>query len=193
MAGEVGELFSPFEVTRSLRDISPADYIFKIESFSVLLGALEKYESKVFKAGGYEWKLSLYPGGNKNRDVKDHVSLYLQLANTTKFRGDWEVNVKFTLFVFDHICDKYLATEDVGQVRRFHSMKTEWGFDQFLSLDAFNNRSNGYLVNDCCVFGAEVFVIKYAGKGECLSMKKELQAQYCHAFKEDDDLSQWKQ
>ncbi|XP_059653042.1 uncharacterized protein LOC132300106 isoform X2 [Cornus florida] len=99
------------KVTRSLRDISPADYIFKIESFSVLLGALEKYESKVFKAGGYEWKLSLYPGGNKNRDVKDHVSLYLQLANTTKIRGDWEANVKFTLFVFDHICDKYLAIE----------------------------------------------------------------------------------
>ena len=28
-------------------------------------------------------------------------------------------------------------------------------------------------MDDSCIFGAEVFVIKYSGKGECLSMIKD--------------------
>ncbi|XP_059651082.1 MATH domain and coiled-coil domain-containing protein At2g01790-like [Cornus florida] len=165
----------PAEVTRSLRDVQPGDYLFKIESFSILLESdVEKYESNDFEAGGYKWRLSLYPNGNKKKNVKDHISLYLVIADTAKLPRGWEVNVNFKLFVFDHLHDKYLTIQDAGQVRRFHAMNTDWGFDQFLSLDIFKNPSNGYLVDDCCVFGAEVFVINYAGKGECLSMKKEL-------------------
>ena len=52
-------------------------------------------------------------------------------------------------------------------------MKTEWGFDQFLPLKTFEDSSKGYLVKDCCVFGAEVFVIKPSGKREVLSMLKK--------------------
>ncbi|KAB5526898.1 hypothetical protein DKX38_020745 [Salix brachista] len=58
-------------------------------------------------------------------------------------------------------------------VKRFHEMKTEWGFDQFLPLKTFKDSSKGYLVKDCCVFGAEVFVIKPSGKREVLSMLKK--------------------
>ena len=52
-------------------------------------------------------------------------------------------------------------------------MKTQCGFPQFLPLDVLNDPCNGYLMEDSCIFGAEVFVIKYSGKGECLSMIKE--------------------
>lgn len=52
-------------------------------------------------------------------------------------------------------------------------MNTAWGFDELLSLDTLNDASNGYLVDDCCVFGAEVFVVKYNGQGECRSMIKD--------------------
>ncbi|XP_058189547.1 serine carboxypeptidase-like 1 [Rhododendron vialii] len=52
-------------------------------------------------------------------------------------------------------------------------MNTEWGFDELLSLDTLNDASNGYLVDDCCVFGAEVFVLKCNGQGECRSMMKD--------------------
>ncbi|KAM7473745.1 hypothetical protein LguiB_020988 [Lonicera macranthoides] len=51
-------------------------------------------------------------------------------------------------------------------------MKTEWGFDELLPLDLFKNTSNGYLLEDSCVFGAEVLVIQYGGLGQCLEMKK---------------------
>ena len=66
----------------------------------------------------------------------------------------------------------YLVDVD-GTIRRFHDVKTEWGFDKFLTLNSFNLRCNGYLVNDCCVFGAEVFVHERSGKREFLSMIKE--------------------
>ncbi|XVF38953.1 hypothetical protein REPUB_Repub20aG0147300 [Reevesia pubescens] len=56
--------------------------------------------------------------------------------------------------------------------RRFHRLKHQWGFDQFLPIRTFNDVSNGYLLDDSCVFGAEVFVTKEmsSGKGECLLM-----------------------
>ncbi len=52
-------------------------------------------------------------------------------------------------------------------------MGRRWGFDQLISLEAFNGPSNGYLVDDCCVFGVKVVVHERSGKGECFSMVKQ--------------------
>ena len=41
-------------------------------------------------------------------------------------------------------------------------MMTEWGFDEFLSLETLTNDFHGYIKGDSCVFGAEVFVIKHS-------------------------------
>ncbi|KAJ6872515.1 hypothetical protein NC651_031590 [Populus alba x Populus x berolinensis] len=38
--------------------------------------------------------------------------------------------------------DNYFFVESDGPVKRFHEMKTEWGFDQLLSLETFNDASN---------------------------------------------------
>ncbi|KAL9348576.1 hypothetical protein Peur_059942 [Populus x canadensis] len=100
-----------------------------------------------------EKRLCLYPKGNKKGNLPRR----------------WEVNAEFKLFVFDQINNKYLTV----QVKRFHEMKTEWGFDQLLSLETFNDASKGYLVKDCCVFGAEIFVIKPTRKWELHSMIKD--------------------
>ena len=73
----------------------------------------------------------------------------------------------------------------MGKQRRFHGLKLEWGFDQFIPLEEFINASHGYLVGDTCVFGAEVFV-KETKKctRECLSMKKLTSASnYKHVWK----------
>jgi hypothetical protein len=42
-----------------------------------------------------------------------------------------------------------------------------------LSLETFNDASKGYPVKDCCVFGAEIFVIKPTRKWELHSMVKK--------------------
>jgi hypothetical protein len=64
------------------------------------------------------------------------------------------------------------------RVKRFHNSKTEWGFTQLLSHDILNDSSNGYLVDDTCVFGVEVLFIKGIHKGESLSMISEPQQNY---------------
>ncbi|XP_024039291.1 ubiquitin carboxyl-terminal hydrolase 12 [Citrus clementina] len=51
-------------------------------------------------------------------------------------------------------------------------MKRECGIDKLIPLQAFKEPSNGYLVDDSCVFGAEIFVIKPTGKGEAVSIVK---------------------
>ena len=60
-----------------------------------------------------------------------------------------------------------------SKASHFNVIKTRRGIAQFLSLDELKDPCNGYLMDDCCIFGAEVFVIKYSGKGECLSVIKD--------------------
>ncbi|OWM63253.1 hypothetical protein CDL15_Pgr010653 [Punica granatum] len=54
-------------------------------------------------------------------------------------------------------------------------MKLESGFDQLIPLKTFTDSRNGYLEDDTCVLGAEVFVSKErsTGKGENLVMIKD--------------------
>lgn len=71
-----------------------------------------------------------------------------------------------------------------GNGRRFNELKLEWGFDEFISLEAFNDVTNGYLVGDTCVFGAEVSVCskRITGQGECLLMRNN-PISYKHVWK----------
>lgn len=58
-----------------------------------------------------------------------------------------------------------------GITRRFLPAKSEWGFPKFISKKILSDPSNGYLINDNCVFGAEVFIVKREAVIECLSFK----------------------
>nr|GMC84038.1 MATH domain and coiled-coil domain-containing protein At2g01790-like [Ipomoea batatas] len=144
------------------RDIPPAHFIFMIRSFSLLdETGNEKHESGVFQACDKKWKLCVYPKGKKKQadgDGDGHISLYLEIVDTNDYPRGWEVHVKFSLFVYDYVQDKYLTVQD-----------------QLLSLSTFKDPSNGYLVDDTCAFGAEILVISDAAtkRRECLSMVKD--------------------
>lgn len=63
-----------------------------------------------------------------------------------------------------------------------HRAMLQVGFDRVIPLKAFSVASNGYLIDDTCVFGAEVFVCKErrAGKAEYLSrIKKAFMNKHC--------------
>ncbi|KAJ0105627.1 hypothetical protein Patl1_19260 [Pistacia atlantica] len=155
------------------RDAPPSHYLFKIESFSLLSKApLPKYTSNQFDAGGYKWKLSLYPSGDKQKDGEGFISIYLALTETSSFSSGWDVNVVFNFFILDQLQNKYIVVQEWIE-RRYHAMKTEWGITKFIDLEMFHNPLKGYLIDDTCVFGAEVFVVKSTFKGERLSMVKE--------------------
>ncbi|XP_015899301.3 TNF receptor-associated factor homolog 1b [Ziziphus jujuba] len=155
----------------------PTHYTLKINNFSLLAkNSIDRYESGEFQAGGYKWKLVVYPSGNKNRNVKEHVSVYLAMIKENSLPTGWQVYANFSLFLLDQNEDNYMVLQYAEErERQFHALKLEWGFDKFISLKAFNDARNGFLVDDSCVFGAEVFVCKErsTGKGQCLSMIKD--------------------
>ncbi|KAK3404311.1 hypothetical protein EUGRSUZ_K00615 [Eucalyptus grandis] len=167
-------------LSTEFRDVVPAHFVLKIKSFSLFAKkSIEKYESGEFEAGGYKWKLILYPNGDKNRNGEDHVSVYLAASGTSPFQLGWEIHAVVRLSVYDQTCDRYFTVQ--GKVARFHALKTEWGVPRYMLLKTFTNPLNGYLVDDTCVFGVEVFVIKSAGVGECLTLKES--ASYTHEWK----------
>ncbi|KAH7576238.1 hypothetical protein ACOSP7_003554 [Xanthoceras sorbifolium] len=166
------------EILREEREFQPAHFILKIVSYSLLLDGIDekggKYETGTFDVGGYKWKLILYPRGNKT--CKDHISLYLGIVEGNSFSDKWTVCANFKLFVLNQKTMKYLTIQDAKRtVRYFDKLRIEQGFAQLLSLDQFNDPCNGYLVNDCCVFGAEILVVQPPSSiEETITMVKEL-------------------
>ncbi|KAL5795553.1 hypothetical protein ACOSQ2_000373 [Xanthoceras sorbifolium] len=149
----------------------PTHYVFKIESFSKLTKAIEdKYSSDKFDAEGFSWKLSIYPTGDWSKNGKCYISIFLELDTSLAVGSD--VNATVNLFVFNHFEDKYFSFQD-GRVRRYHALKKTWGIAKFIDIETFSNPQNGYLLDDTCAFGAEIFVIKSSFKSERLSMMNE--------------------
>ncbi|KAM7502424.1 hypothetical protein LguiB_001328 [Lonicera macranthoides] len=145
------------KISRYYRDISPVHLTFRINSFTDLLKSnTPKHESEEFWASGFNWRVSVYPKGRNNGD-EDYLSMYLEIVDTHNLTQDFEVYVSYKLFVYDHHKDMYYTIQDVdGKIRRFRSTKREWGFDRFLHLQTLTDPSNGYIRDDCCIFGAEV-------------------------------------
>ncbi|KAI3459811.1 hypothetical protein Pfo_016474 [Paulownia fortunei] len=159
------------EFTMETREALPAHFLIKIECFSLLSGyGVQKYESREFEAGDYKWRLIIYPDGHKSEKEGNHISVYLAMTGTSSLPVHWEVNAIFSIFLFNQILNNYLCFR--GKMRRFHAMKPEWGFSKLISKKSLTDESNGYLVDDNCVFGAEVFVIKSQQVIERLSLMK---------------------
>ncbi|KAL6193561.1 hypothetical protein ACLB2K_034645 [Fragaria x ananassa] len=176
-------------ILRSYSDSPPTHYSVEIQFVSLLAEKYleDGYESKEFEAGGYKWKLVFYPNGNKKRNVEDHISLYLVMAGVDSLDSSWEVYVDFRLFLLDQNKGNYLVFEDAFTKKKcFHGAMPSAGFDKLIPLEDFTDVSNGFLVDDTCVFGAEVFVCKErrTGKGQCLARMKG--ASVCkHVWKVD--------
>ncbi|GAB2264010.1 hypothetical protein Droror1_Dr00026144 [Drosera rotundifolia] len=161
------------EVFRSVREHPPAHYTMKIESFNSVkatLGSIagqDRIESTEFNVGGRTWILCIYPTGNKGDGGHGHLSIYLKLEDELE-DGD-DVMATFRFFIYDQKRDNYLVIQDLKD-KRFYSWKAEWGISKALELCIFNDASNGFLVNDRCVFGAEVLVFNEEKKLGDLSM-----------------------
>ncbi|KAL8264671.1 hypothetical protein R6Q59_022801, partial [Mikania micrantha] len=113
-------------------------------------------------------RLDLHP----NND--GHVSLHVVICDTWSDSKRWDVCVDVSFFVYDHIQNNYVTFQDAnGHRTKFNKKKTTWGFDKLLSLDSFMESKNGYLFNDSCVFGVEIFAVpEFTQLDRCLSMTK---------------------
>ncbi|GAB4838734.1 hypothetical protein Ancab_028277 [Ancistrocladus abbreviatus] len=138
----------------------PAHYKLDIDSFSQLTSSLQSnlyfVESTEFSVGGYRWVLQIYPHGNKKDDGDGYLSIYLKLCN--KLGPGSFINVIFRALIYDQQNSKYLIFQDLRE-RRFDATKAVWGMSKVLPQTAFYAESNGFLMEDRCTFGAEVFII----------------------------------
>ncbi|GLT91326.1 hypothetical protein SLE2022_092180 [Rubroshorea leprosula] len=165
---------SYMEIPTENQDRAPMHYLLKVESFSQLSELLsetieKRCESTAFEAGGYKWKLVLYPVGNKARNGDGHVSLYRMIVELELYLVDGLYMLISNFLCMDHVQDRFCTFEDSNaKVRCFHALKTELGFPRLLSLGDFKDPSNGYLVGDACVFGVQVLVQDYIENQECL-------------------------
>ncbi|XP_074352487.1 ubiquitin C-terminal hydrolase 12-like [Apium graveolens] len=160
-------------VLREWRDTPPAHYLIKLQSFSLYSKhGVHHIMTNIFQAGQQEWKIILYPKG-KDGGKGDHVSIYIMLESTSSLEAGKDVNAIFKFFLFDQIRGKYLTVQ--GRAKRFDWVKYEWGFSKFISLEALEEPTNGFLVDDTCFFGVEVFLSEGPRLGqidECLSISE---------------------
>ncbi|KAL2926640.1 hypothetical protein RDABS01_023601 [Bienertia sinuspersici] len=99
--------------------------------------------------------LTVYPNGNESEDGGGHLSLYVTLIG--KLISGTSINASLRFFIYDQIRDNYLTFLYVGD-KGFNPLKTVWGIPKVLPLEYFTDASNGFLVNDCCSFGAEILI-----------------------------------
>ncbi|KAH6786541.1 hypothetical protein C2S52_006093 [Perilla frutescens var. hirtella] len=161
------------EFSEETREASPANLLIKIKDFSLLSDyGIKKYESRAFEAGGYKWKLIIYPDGDESKDEGGHhVSVYLSVAETSSLPVDWEINAICSIFLYNKNSDNYLCFR--GKTCRFHAISSVWGSSKMISKKTLTDPKKGYLVDDTCVFGAEVFVTKSQRLIDCLSLVRE--------------------
>ncbi|XP_047309367.1 MATH domain and coiled-coil domain-containing protein At1g31390-like [Impatiens glandulifera] len=152
----------------------PAHFTLKIESFSLMVkSSIHEYISNKFRVGGYDWKLHIHPNGKTDKGGNNCISLYIEVVDTASLPPGWEINAVINFFVYDHIRHMYytIPASD-SKVVCFHPFKRQWGISRFIGIDTFNS-SNGYLVDDQCVFGTEVMIIEKASKEEFLFLLEE--------------------
>ncbi|VFQ95299.1 unnamed protein product [Cuscuta campestris] len=124
-------------------------FTWTIDNFSKLNG--EKQYSKTFDANGNKWRVLIFPKGNST----DHLSVYLDVANSDILPEDWEIPLSCRIFLVNQIhCNKSINKETM---HTFNSHESDWGFTRFIPLNKLHNKSGGYIVNDTCVIEVEVY------------------------------------
>ncbi|KAG6419885.1 hypothetical protein SASPL_116397 [Salvia splendens] len=158
------------EFLKETRYASPANLLISIQSFSLFSkSVIDKYESRSFESGGYQWKLIIYPNGYNGEC--NSLSVHFSIADSDSLPVGWEVNAVFAFFIHNQIKDNYVCFR--GVTRRFNAVIQRWGFSKLISKETLMNPTNGYVVGDNCVFGAEVLVIKSKRVNECLRLVKD--------------------
>ncbi|KAI3706065.1 hypothetical protein L1987_76318 [Smallanthus sonchifolius] len=133
-------------------DPPSARFTWTIENFSRLTG--KKLYSDVFVVGGYKWRVLIFPKGNN----VDHLSMYLDVADSTTLPYGWSRYAQFSLAVVNQIHSKLTMRKDTQH--QFNARESDWGFTSFMPLGDLYEPTRGYLLNDTCIVEADVAVRK---------------------------------
>ncbi|CAL9148285.1 unnamed protein product [Musa hybrid cultivar] len=145
-----------------------------IEGFSTLLNhTAVTHRSGNFAACGFTWNLQLEIKSSVEDDEKS-LCLYLFSVEVSSNTGS-VVKATYQLKIYDQLYGEHIQIK--GECY-FHGT-SQYGLCCMVPLKKFKDPKSGLLVNDCCVFGAEVmeaFACKLGREGvsECLSLNKEI-------------------
>ncbi|KAJ4886983.1 TRAF-like family protein [Raphanus sativus] len=151
---------SASSTVKGLRERPPTSYSIEIESFNTLMKSTyaERYESRPFMIGKYNWTLIVYPKGNKNDNGTGYISLYVAIDKSTFVFPLLEVQADLRFYVFNKKENKYFTMQDTN-VFPFSAANPMWGFPRALPLTTFTNLKNGYLYDiDHCEFSVDVII-----------------------------------
>ncbi|KAL8140936.1 hypothetical protein V2J09_006957 [Rumex salicifolius] len=137
---------------QAVEDPAVSRFTWKIENFSRM--NTKKHFSEVFVVGGFKWRILVFPKGNN----VDHLSMYLDVADSTTLPYGWSRYAQFSLAVINQIHGKYSVRKDTQH--QFNARESDWGFTSFMPLSELYDPSRGYLANDTVVIEAEVAVRK---------------------------------
>ncbi|GMI80504.1 hypothetical protein HRI_001719700 [Hibiscus trionum] len=124
----------------------------RVENFSSFKKDQKLY-SENFTVDGNKWRILIFPKGNKNTGV-DHLSIYLDVADSMNLPHGWSRYAQFGFAVIDQI-DRRNSAEKVTE-HDFNAKEPDWGFSSFLAHSELEDPKRGYLLNDACLVEAYV-------------------------------------
>ncbi|KAJ6983837.1 LOW QUALITY PROTEIN: hypothetical protein NC653_026603 [Populus alba x Populus x berolinensis] len=126
---------------QSVDDPPSARFTWTIDNFS-------RFNTKKL----YSDAILVFPKGNN----VDHLSMYIDVADSTNLPYGWSRYAQFSLTVINQLHQKYSIRKDTQH--QFNARESDWGFTSFMPLGELYDPGRGYLVNDSCIVEADVAV-----------------------------------
>ncbi|XP_024017486.1 ubiquitin carboxyl-terminal hydrolase 12 isoform X1 [Morus notabilis] len=133
---------------QSLGDTSSWRFTWTIDNFSKL--NVKKLYSDIFSAGGYKWRILIFPKGN----IVDHLSMYLDVADSETLSSGWSRYAQFSLSVVNQVHSRHTVKRDTQHM--FNARESDCGFASFIPLTELNSSASGFILKDTCIVVAEV-------------------------------------
>eukprot|EP00271_Cylindrocystis_brebissonii_P022318 TRINITY_DN8549_c0_g1_i1.p1 TRINITY_DN8549_c0_g1~~TRINITY_DN8549_c0_g1_i1.p1 ORF type:complete len:1105 (+),score=260.24 TRINITY_DN8549_c0_g1_i1:215-3529(+) len=112
--------------------------------------------SDVFEAGGYKWRILLFPKGSNQEYQASHLAIFLDVVEDSTLVSNWSRDARFSIAVVNQVDAAQSFRKECDH--RFTSREQDWGFQQFLSLQDLFDVSKGFLVDDRLIIEAHVAV-----------------------------------
>ncbi|CAH8323146.1 unnamed protein product [Eruca vesicaria subsp. sativa] len=157
----IGEKIIPLDFSGSNQSELYGKYTWKIAKYSEINE--DSFRSGSFHVGGYEWYILIHP---QRRDVDNHLSLHLCVANHKKLCPGWSNFVQFTIALVNKDPKKSIYTDTIhlfGKIEYNVQKKTRtvahnWGWDMFIESPKLQE---GYIDDlDSLIIKAQVQVIR---------------------------------
>ncbi|KAG6497626.1 hypothetical protein ZIOFF_045530 [Zingiber officinale] len=125
------------------KDLTARIYTWVIKDVSK---SKDRLLSETVAAGGYNWRISLYPN---LASFKDFFAMFLIMDNASNLGSKTRVYVDFSFCLLDQHNAKHWK----------RSESANWGWRDFLSWNDVQDPSRGFLRNETCIVEASIVVL----------------------------------